>query len=115
MPQFAAWLISSTAEDRERGQLVTGEHIEPLLKKIRANPLFQSLPVIIFSNTSLPGMVEEAWKEGATMVLSKSSHSPKQVVESVRNVLKTAGENQQKDALVATDADTPTAHALALT
>src|SRR5258708_7600791 len=47
-----------------------------VLKKVRANPLFQSLPVIIFSNASLPGMVEEAWTAGATMVLSKSSHSP---------------------------------------
>jgi len=40
-----------------------------VLKSLRANPLFQTLPVIIFSNASLPGMVEEAWNSGATMVL----------------------------------------------
>lgn len=65
-----------------------------VLKKVRANALFKSLPVIIFSNAALPGVVEEAWKAGATMVLSKSSHSPKQIVESVRTALKAASENQ---------------------
>ena len=72
-----------------------------VLKKIRANTLFQGLPVLIFSNTGLPGMVEEAWKAGATMVLSKSSHSPKQIVESVRAALKTASENQSSTASAA--------------
>jgi DNA-binding NarL/FixJ family response regulator len=37
-------------------------------------------------------MVEDAWKAGATMVLSKSSHSPKKIVESVRTALQAAGE-----------------------
>src|SRR5438270_4304540 len=65
-----------------------------VLRKVRANPLFQTMPIIIFSNASLPGMVEEAWNAGATMVLSKSSHSPKQIVESVRTALKAAVEDQ---------------------
>ena len=74
-----------------------------VLKKVRANPLFQSLPVIIFSNSSLPGMVEDAWKAGATMVLSKLSHSPKQVVESVRTALKVASESSSSAAAAATN------------
>lgn len=65
-----------------------------VLKKVRANPIFQSLPIIIFSNAALPGLVEEAWKAGATMVLSKSNHSPKQIVESVRTALKAASDDQ---------------------
>ena len=65
-----------------------------VLKKIRANPLFQALPILIFSNVAMTGMVEEAWNAGATMVLSKSSHSPKQIVESVRTALKTASEGR---------------------
>lgn len=69
-----------------------------VLKKIRANTVFQDLPVIIFSNSGLPGMAEEAWNAGATMVLSKSSHSPKQIVESVRTALKSASENQSSTA-----------------
>jgi len=68
-----------------------------VLKNVRANPVFQTLPVIIFSNASL---VEEAWKAGATMVLSKSSHSPKQIVESVRAALQAASDSQQRDAPV---------------
>ena len=74
-----------------------------VLKKVRANPLFETLPVIIFSNASLPGMVEEAWKAGATMVLSKSSHSPKQIVESVRCALQTTG-NQKLETKTAANA-----------
>ena len=74
-----------------------------VLKRVRANPQFQALPVIIFSNASLPGMVEEAWKAGATMVLSKSSHSPKPIVESVRTALKGASENQIGVAPLPTD------------
>jgi DNA-binding response OmpR family regulator len=78
-----------------------------VLKRVRANPSFKDLPVIIFSNASLPGMVEQAWEAGATMVLSKSNHSPKQIVESVRTALKTASETQKKGS--ATSAAVPTA------
>lgn len=87
-----------------------------VLKKVRANALFKSLPVIIFSNAALPGVVEEAWKAGATMVLSKSSHSPKQIVESVRTALKAASENQP-DAHPAqiNDSDNPAPSVLAPT
>src|SRR2546423_14030033 len=84
-----------------------------VLRKIRANSDFQDLPVIIFSNSSPPDMVEEAWKEGATMVLSKSNHSPKQIVESVRTALVAAGEKQRTSAPVTATADTPSQHALA--
>jgi CheY-like chemotaxis protein len=55
-----------------------------VLKRLRANPLFQALPVIIFSDSA---WAQQAWKQGATVVLSKSSHTPSQVVESVRNAL----------------------------
>ena len=84
-----------------------------VLKRIRANPVFQTLPVLIFPNASLPGMVEEAWSAGATMVLSKSSHSPKQIVESVRTALKAARETQPSAHLVvANNSATPAADAL---
>jgi CheY-like chemotaxis protein len=55
-----------------------------VLKKLRANPLFEDLPVIIFSDSAWK---QQAWKEGATVVLSKSEHSPSEVVESARNAL----------------------------
>lgn len=55
-----------------------------VLKRLRANPSFQNLPVIIFSDSA---WTQQAWKEGATIVLSKSTHSPSEVVESVKEAL----------------------------
>ncbi len=77
-----------------------------VLKQIRSNPLFQKLPVIIFSGSSQPDMVEEAWKAGVTMVLSKTSHGPKQIVESVRKALAAAGETEPVAATSALNAST---------
>lgn len=72
-----------------------------VLKRLRANPLFQALPVIIFSDSAWQ---EQAWKEGATVVLSKSTNSPTQVVEAVRNALLTS-ESQQIDDTIATNVE----------
>lgn len=58
-----------------------------LMKKVRLEPQHQNLPLIVFSNTYLTNMVQEAWKAGATKCLSKASCSPKQVIEAVRSVL----------------------------
>jgi CheY-like chemotaxis protein len=49
------------------------------------------LPVIVFSNTYLTNMVQEAWKAGATKCLSKANCTPKQVIEVVGGVLSTNG------------------------
>src|SRR5205807_3664790 len=43
-----------------------------LMKKIRLEPNCQQLPVVVFSNTYLTNMVQEAWKAGATKCLSKA-------------------------------------------
>jgi len=66
---------------------VTGVEV---LKKIRAEPGLQSLPVIVFSNTFLSNMVQEAWKAGATKCLSKANCTPKQVLDVVRNLEQSA-------------------------
>ncbi len=58
-----------------------------LMKNIRSEPDFQQLPVIVFSNTYLTNMVQEAWKAGATKCLSKANCTPKQVLEVLRGVL----------------------------
>src|SRR6266404_3245164 len=60
-----------------------------LMKKVRAEPDFQKLPIIVFSNTYLPNMVQEAWKAGATKCLSKANCSPKQLIDLVRGTLST--------------------------
>src|SRR5262249_59787996 len=62
------------------------------MKQIRAQSDFQQLPVIVFSNTYLTNLVQEAWKAGATKCLSKANCTPKQVIEVLR-VTMNNGEN----------------------
>src|SRR6267143_5037118 len=62
-----------------------------LMKKIRSDPQFEQLPVIVFSNTYLTQMIQDAWKAGATKCLSKSNCTPKQVIDVVRNALSANG------------------------
>jgi len=49
------------------------------------------LPVIVFSNTYLTQMIQDAWKAGATKCLSKSNCTPKQVIDVVRSTLPNNG------------------------
>jgi len=58
-----------------------------LMKKIRAEAEFEKLPLIVFSNTYLSNLVQDAWKAGATKCLSKANCSPKEVIEAVRSAL----------------------------
>jgi DNA-binding response OmpR family regulator len=64
-----------------------------ILKKLRADPQFERLPIIVFSNTYLTNMVQDAWKAGATKCLSKANCSPKQVMEVLRGVLSGNGKS----------------------
>src|SRR6266700_4559970 len=64
-----------------------------LMKKVRSEAEFQKLPIIVFSNTYLTNMVQEAWKAGATKCLSKSNCTPRQVVEVVRSTLSNNGDS----------------------
>lgn len=58
-----------------------------LLKQLRATPQYQQLPILIFSNTYLSRLIQDAWKAGATKCLSKANCSPKEVVEALRTTL----------------------------
>jgi len=58
-----------------------------LMKKIRSEPDFEKLPLIVFSNTYLTNLVQDAWAAGATKCLSKSNCTPKQVIDLVRTTL----------------------------
>jgi len=58
-----------------------------LMKQIRAEKGFETTPVIVFSNTYLTNMVQEAWKAGATKCLSKANCTPRQVIDVVRSTL----------------------------
>jgi DNA-binding response OmpR family regulator len=58
-----------------------------LMKQLRSTPQYQKLPIIVFSNTYLSSLVQDAWKAGATKCLSKANCSPKEVVDAVRSTL----------------------------
>lgn len=58
-----------------------------LMKQLRAETDFAQTPIIVFSNTYLSNMVQEAWKAGATKCLSKASCTPKHVIEALRSTL----------------------------
>src|SRR5437899_390404 len=44
-----------------------------VIKQIRAQPRFANMPIIVFTNTYLTSMVQDAWKAGATKCLTKAS------------------------------------------
>lgn len=78
---------------------VTGVEV---LKQLRSEPEYETLPVIVFSNTYLTNIVQEAWKAGATKCLSKANCSPKQLIEVVRSALSKNGTTAAAPASAAT-------------
>lgn len=58
-----------------------------LMKMIRAEPGCEKLPLIVFSNSYLSNMVQDAWAAGATNCLSKASSTPRQVIDLVRSLI----------------------------
>jgi len=62
-----------------------------LMKQLRSEAGFEKLPFIVFSNTYLGAMVQEAWKAGATKCLSKSTCTPKQIIDVIRGELSANG------------------------
>jgi CheY-like chemotaxis protein len=57
-----------------------------VLKTIRARADAKHIPVVVFSNTYLSNLVQEAWKAGATKCLSKSSCTPKQLISVLKGI-----------------------------
>jgi len=64
-----------------------------VMKTLRSEADFQELPFIVFSNTYLGNMVQEAWKAGATKCLSKSTCTPKQIIDVIRGELSGNGKS----------------------
>ena len=58
-----------------------------VMRKIRARKEFEKLPIVVFSNTYISQMVQDAWKAGATKCLSKADSTPRQVIDAVRGAL----------------------------
>ncbi len=67
-----------------------------VIKEIRSEAEFSKTPIIVFSNTYLTNLIQEAWRAGANKCLSKSSCTPKDIIEIVRNTIGDSGAMTQK-------------------
>jgi DNA-binding response OmpR family regulator len=59
-----------------------------ILKKIKSNSRFKSIPVIILSNLGQKAEVEKGISLGATKYLIKAHYTPTQVVEEIKKIMK---------------------------
>jgi DNA-binding response OmpR family regulator len=75
-----------------------------VIREIRSESEFFKLPIIVFSNTYLTNMVQQAWKAGANKCLSKASSSPREVVDVVRNTIGASGVTPQSRPVAAGEA-----------
>jgi DNA-binding response OmpR family regulator len=62
-----------------------------VLKRLRATPEFQELPVIVLSNAYLSNLIQDAWRAGANNCLIKASCTPQQLLEVVQKTLGAPG------------------------
>jgi DNA-binding response OmpR family regulator len=80
-----------------------------VIKQIRNDQEFSKIPIVVFSNTYLTNLIQEAWRAGANKCLSKSNCRPKDVIDIVRNVIGDSGAMPPKPpaAKAATTSPTP--------
>ena len=62
-----------------------------VIREIRNEPEFAKTPIIVFSNTYLTNLIQDAWRAGANKCLSKSSCSPKDFIDVVRHTIGDSG------------------------
>jgi CheY-like chemotaxis protein len=58
-----------------------------VLRRIRALPDFDQLPVIVTSNAYTATRLDDLWKAGATQIVTKASISPKDLARVVKETL----------------------------
>ncbi len=63
---------------------ITGVEV---MKQVRADPDYRTLPIVVYSNTCMTNMVKDAWRAGATQCLSKANCSPDQLLDVVRGLV----------------------------
>jgi DNA-binding response OmpR family regulator len=86
-----------------------------VIKQIRGEANFSKLPIIVFSNTYLTNLIQDAWKAGATKCVSKINCPPKELLELMRRTIgggvvlpgrpKTEGASATKPATAINEAD----------
>src|SRR6516162_2843749 len=62
-----------------------------VIREIRNEPDFSSTPIIVFSNTYLTNLIQEAWRAGASKCLSKANCTPKDLMDVVRLTIGDSG------------------------
>jgi len=62
-----------------------------VIRNVRNEPEFAKIPIIVFSNTYLTNLIQEAWRAGANKCLSKASCMPKDIVDVVRQTIGGSG------------------------
>jgi CheY-like chemotaxis protein len=67
-----------------------------VIKVIRSEEEFAKIPIIVFSNTYLTNLIQDAWRAGANKCLAKSNCTPKDVIEVVRNAIGGGGAMTEK-------------------
>jgi CheY-like chemotaxis protein len=67
-----------------------------VLRRLRDDPQWQSLPVIVFSNAYSATRFDEVWQAAATRVLAKASSTSKHVVEAIRAAVALRGPGDSK-------------------
>lgn len=58
-----------------------------VIKHVRSETEFSRLPIVVFSNTYLTNLIQDAWKAGATKCVSKINCSPKELLELMRHTI----------------------------
>lgn len=67
-----------------------------VIREVRSEADFAKVPIIVFSNTYLTNLIQDAWRAGANKCLSKSSCTPKDVIEVVRHTIGDSGAMPQQ-------------------
>ncbi|MEI7807075.1 MAG: response regulator [Verrucomicrobiota bacterium] len=80
-----------------------------VIREIRSEADFSKIPIIVFSNTYLTNMIQEAWRAGANKCLSKSNCTPKDVIEVVRHSIGDSGAIHQTNASIKKESTAATA------
>lgn len=78
-----------------------------VIREARSEADFSKVPIVVFSNTYLTNLIQEAWKAGATKCLSKASCSPKEVLDVVRATIGESGAIPQSLPTVGSSDKTP--------
>jgi CheY-like chemotaxis protein len=69
-----------------------------VLKYIRANPDLRHLPVVVFSNSYMTNLIENAWRAGADQCLMKASTTPQALFDAIAKAMQKAAARKAEGA-----------------